>query len=139
MNQLHLLGNHVKDPEMKGSIVLFKLAVQRKFKNKETGKYESDFLDCKAFGKTAEIIANNFAKGNKMACDAHLQNNNYTKNDGTKVYSNDIIVDNVYFVESKNNAAKKPYEAKKSFEAFDKDPFERNDEPIDISNDDLPF
>lgn len=137
MNQLHLLGNHVKDPEMKGSIVLFKLAVQRKFKNRETGKYESDFFDCKAFGKTAEIIANNFAKGNKMACDAHLQNNNYTKKDGTKVYSNDIIVDNIYFVESKNNVAKKPYEAKKEMPDFDSDPFEDNSDSIDDS--DLPF
>lgn len=134
MNALHMIANISREPEMKGSVVLFSIAVQRKYKNKDTGKYDTDFFNCKAFGKTAEIIANNLSKGNKVGFDAHLQNNNYTKGDGTKVYSNDIVVDNITFIDSKSSAAKKPHDSKPS---FDDDPFAKSDNTIDSQ--DLPF
>ena len=104
MNQFNGVGNLVADVELKGqnnNVANFRVAIQRPFKNKQTNEYETDFLTCKAFGKTAEIIANNFSKGQKIAITGSIQTGSFDGKDGKKVFTTDVVVNQVTFVEKK--------------------------------------
>ena len=104
MNTVQLLGNIVRDPDLKyaaGSgtaVSRFTVAVKRQFK-----KDESDFINCVSFGKQAEVIAQYFQKGDKIAVVGHILTGSYEK-DGKKVYITDIIVDAFDFVNSKGSS-----------------------------------
>lgn len=101
MNLVALVGNLVRDPEVTvrndKTITRFAVACTRKFKNAD-GNYEADFINCVAFGKTAEFVEKYFTKGKKIALTGEIRNNNYTKDNGEKVYSYDIVVNEVEFV-----------------------------------------
>lgn len=103
MNKVILIGNLTKDPELNfaaGSgtaVARFTVAVAR------TKKGESDFINCIAFGKTAETIAQYFFKGSKIAIEGHIQTGSYDAKDGTKRYTTDVIVDRFEFVGSNKN------------------------------------
>ena len=104
MNQFNGVGNLVADVELKGensNVASFRVAIQRPFKNKQTDEYETDFLKCKAFGKTAEIIANNFSKGQKIGITGSVQTGSFDGKDSKKVFTTDVIVNQVTFVERK--------------------------------------
>ncbi|MDW4263536.1 single-stranded DNA-binding protein [Staphylococcus saprophyticus] len=104
MNQFNGVGNLVADVELKGqnnNVANFRVAIQRPFKNKQTNEYETDFLTCKAFGKTAEIIANNFSKGQKIAITGSIQTGSFDGKDGKKVFTIEVVVNQVTFVEKK--------------------------------------
>ncbi|GEQ32190.1 single-stranded DNA-binding protein [Marinilactibacillus psychrotolerans] len=146
MNNLSMIGNLGKDPELRYSnegtaIVNFSVAVKRQFKNKSTGEYESDWFNCTAFKNTAEMISNNFKKGSKIAFTGSIQNNNYTNKEGVKIYGHVVMVQNVTFVESKNQSNQPSDNNQNSRKSpdFDEDPFEKNDDPITIDDDSLPF
>jgi single-strand DNA-binding protein len=106
MNKLIITGNLVKEVELKfqegtGNAVLKNtVATRRKFKDKVTGNYESDFIPIVAFGKSAEFIAEHFIKGQGIQVEAHMQSGTYEK-DGVKRYTLDAIVENVEFLGSK--------------------------------------
>jgi len=145
MNNLSMIGNLGKDPEIRYTqsgiaVVNFSIAVQRPFKNKQTNEYETDWFNCTAFKKTAELIADSFTKGSKIAFSGRVQNNNYTKDDGTKVYRDVILVENLTFIEPKsaNNQNKTQSNSYKNSNQND-DPFAGNNDSIDITDDDLPF
>lgn len=114
MNQFNGVGNLVADVELKGqnnNVASFRVAIQRPFKNKQTDEYETDFLTCKAFGKTAEIIANNFSKGQKIGITGSIQTGSFEGKDGKKVFTTDVLVNQITFVERKgqsNNQSSKP-------------------------------
>lgn len=77
MNRTQLIGNLVSDVEFKQSasgteVARLRLAVKRNFKNQQN-EYDSDFINCVAFGKTAEIISQYFNKGSKIAVDGRIQ------------------------------------------------------------------
>ena len=104
MNQFNGVGNLVADVELKwqnNNVANFRVAIQRPFKNKQTNEYETDFLTCKAFGKTAEIIANNFSKGQKIAITGSIQTGSFDGKDGKKVFTTDVVANQVTFVEKK--------------------------------------
>ncbi|ASN69082.1 hypothetical protein 3S9_42 [uncultured Caudovirales phage] len=106
MNTVNLIGNIVANPELKGqnsNVVNFRIAVQRQFKSKQTNEYETDFINCVAFGKTAEIISNNFTKGNKIGVTGSIQTGSYENKQGQKVFTTDVTVNNVTFIERKKN------------------------------------
>jgi single-strand DNA-binding protein len=93
MNNVNLLGRVVKDIELKGNdtkFCSFTLAVNRKVKD------ESDFISCKAFGKTAEILSQYVQKGQLIAIDGRIQTGSYEK-EGNKIYTTDVIVTSFYF------------------------------------------
>jgi len=106
-------GRFAKDPEVKyghtnTAVAMFTLAVDRDYKRE--GGATADFLNYKAFGKTAEFIEKYFHKGTKANITAQLQNDNYKKPDGTMVYRDTLIVQKIEFGESKasgkaNNSA----------------------------------
>ncbi|ARJ08746.1 MULTISPECIES: single-stranded DNA-binding protein [Bacilli] len=145
MNTVNLLGNLVADPELRGqnsNVANFRIAVQRPFKNKQTNEYETDFITCVAFGKTAEIITNNFKKGNKIGVTGSIQTGSYEK-DGQRVYTTDVAVNQVTFVERKNNNAQSNNQQQNGQAQSDNNPFSNGMQnangPIDISDEDLPF
>ena len=86
----------------RNSIARFTLAVNRRFKQ-ENGP-SADFIQCKAFGKTAEFIEKYFSKGRKMDMNGRIQTGSYQNQDGVTVYTTEIIVENVEFGESRSSA-----------------------------------
>lgn len=108
MNKCTLVGRLTKDPEIRYSqgenataTARFSVAVNRRFKNAE-GNYDADFINCVAFGKTAEFLEKYFKKGMAIGLTGHIQTGSYTNKDGQKVYTTDVIVEETEFVESKN-------------------------------------
>lgn len=100
-----LIGRMVKDVDLKATSTInigsFTLAVDRS--RKVDGQPTADFINCKAFGKTAETIEKFFRKGNKIAITGHIQTGSYTNKDGQRVYTTDVIVDSFSFIESKSS------------------------------------
>lgn len=108
MNKTILIGRSTKDADVRYlqgekpmTIASFTLAVDRKFK--QEGQPTADFINCKAFGKTAEVIEKYVAKGTKIAVVGHIQTGSYTNKDGQKVYTTDVVIDELEFCESKNS------------------------------------
>lgn len=110
MNLVVLYGRLTKDPELKysqsGTASCFtSVAVNRpmsKEKRQEAeaaGQPTADFIGIKAFGKTAEMMANYFRKGNRIAVEGRISTGSYEKN-GERVYTTDVIVNRVHFVET---------------------------------------
>lgn len=104
MNKVILIGRLTKDPELNfaaGSgtaVTRFSLAVTRPFKKDET-----DFINCIAFGKTGETIAQYLTKGRQLAVTGSIRTGSYDAKDGTKRYTTDIVVDSFEFIGSGNN------------------------------------
>ena len=108
MNSVQLIGRLTRDPEIRytdggASIARFGLAVDRRFKQ-ENGA-DADFINIVSFGKTAEFIEKYFHKGMKIALNGRIQTGSYTDKDGKKVYTTDVVAENVEFCESKGNSA----------------------------------
>lgn len=108
MNKVIIIGRFTRDPEIKYSTgenanatARFSLAVNRRFKNKE-GNYDADFINCVAFGKTAEFIEKYFTKGMAIGITGRIQTGSYTNKEGQKIYTTDVVVEETEFVESKN-------------------------------------
>ncbi len=110
MNKVILMGRLTRDPEVRypqsedgNTVAHFSLAVDRRFKR--TGDAEADFFNCTAFGRQAEFVEKYLKRGTKMVVTGRVQNNNYTNRDGQKVYSVQIIVEELEFAESKAASA----------------------------------
>lgn len=110
MNLVVLYGRLTKDPEFRysqsGTPSCFtSVAVNRpmsKEKRQEAeanGQPTADFIGIKAFGKTAEMLANYFSKGNRIAIEGRITTGSYDKN-GQTIYTTDVIVSRVHFIES---------------------------------------
>ena len=106
MNKAIMMGRLTRDPEVKvtsgngTTVARFSIAVDRRFKRE--GQPDADFFNCTSFGKQAEFVEKYLHKGTKVVISGELQNNNYTKQDGTKVYDVAVILDSVEFAESKS-------------------------------------
>ena len=113
MNNVVLTGRLTKDPEPRSIMtangemqaVNFILAVDRKTKKDEQNS--ADFIRCQAFSKTAEAICKYLHKGSKICIRGHIQTGSYEKQDGTKVYTTDVIVDHMEFLDSKSSDTSK--------------------------------
>ena len=110
MNQVNLIGRLTRDPEMRYSqgensiaIARFTLAVDRRFK-RQGDEQTADFINCVAFGKTAEVIEKYVTQGTKIAATGEWRTGSYTNKDGQKVYTNDCNVSNIEFCESKGSS-----------------------------------
>lgn len=101
MNKVILIGRLTKDPELNyaaGSgtpVTRFGLAVTRPFKKDET-----DFINCIAFGKIGETIAQYLTKGRQLAVTGSIRTGSYDAKDGTKRYTTDVVVDSFEFIGS---------------------------------------
>ena len=106
MNKVILMGRLTRDPEIRYSqndssmrVARFTLAVDRRFKR--DNEATADFIGCVAFGRTAEFLERFFRQGSKIVVEGRIQTGSYTKQDGTKVYTTDVVVENAEFAESK--------------------------------------
>lgn len=110
MNKVILMGRLTRDPEIRYSqgasqtaVGRFSLAVDRRFKR--DGQPEADFFNCTTFGKQSEFVEKYLHQGTKVVVTGRIQNDNYTNKNGEKVYSVQIIVEEIEFAESKNAAS----------------------------------
>lgn len=107
MNKCEIIGRLTRDPELRQNettgVVRFSVAVNRRF-SKE-GQQTADFISCVAFGKTAEFVSKYFTKGMGIAVVGRIQTGNYTNSDGVKVYTTDVVAEEVYFTEKKIDAS----------------------------------
>lgn len=111
MNSVQLVGRLTRDPDIRysnggTSIARFSIAVDRRWKKE--GQPDADFPGIIAFGKTAEFVEKYFHKGSRIGITGRIQTGSYTKEDGTKVYTTDVIAESVEFVESKNSTSAEP-------------------------------
>ncbi len=125
MNNVTLVGRLVRNPEMKtlsndNAMTTFTLAVDREFSREK----EADFLRIVVYGKPAENCNRYLAKGSQAAVKGRIQTGSYTKQDGTKVYTTDIVADRVEFLSS-------PPKPKDEYDGFH--------EYQDDDEDDIPF
>src|SRR5690625_3153786 len=155
LNRVVLVGRLTKDPDLrytpKGvAVTNFTIAVNRPFQNKETGKNEADFINCVAWRRPAENLANYMKKGSQIGVDGRLQTRTYEDKDGKTVFVTEVVADSVQFLESRNGSGKpnnfqpSGNTGKSEVDAYHNelginDPFKNDGEPIDISSDDLPF
>ena len=69
------------------------------------GEPDADFINCVAFGRTGEFIERYGHKGTKFVVEGRIQTGSYTNKDGQRVYTTDVVAENVEFAESKNASA----------------------------------
>lgn len=110
MNKVIIMGRLTADPELRQtqsgvSTCRFTVAVDRKFKNKNTGEKETDFINCMAFRQTAEFIGRYFTKGKMITLEGGLRSGKYQDKKYPDVthYTTDVLVDNVEFCGDKGN------------------------------------
>ena len=109
MNKVILMGRLTRDPDVRYSdqssaVARFTLAVDRRFK-RDGDQQTADFISCVAFGKTGEFIERYCHQGTKLVVEGRIQTGSYTNRDGNKVYTTDVVAENVEFAESKATAA----------------------------------
>ena len=107
MNTVILMGRLTKDPVIRYSqgekptcIARFNLAVDRRFK-RDGDEQTADFISCVAFGKTGEFIEKYASKGVKFVVEGRIQTGSYTNQEGAKVYTTEVVVEQAEFAESK--------------------------------------
>jgi single-strand DNA-binding protein len=140
LNKVVLIGRLTKDPDLKfaaGSgkaVTRFTLAVNRDFK--KDGQQEADFINCVAFDKRAEAIANYLTKGRLVAVTGRIQTGSYDK-DGVKHYTTDIMVDGFEFLEKKQDSTSNAGSSARQANGNDSGKDDYIGEPI--YGDDIPF
>ena len=150
MNKVYLIGNLTRDPEMRSTSVgipvcNFSIAVNRRFKNAQTGQQETDFFNIVAWRQLAELCGRYLAKGRKVAVFGSIQTRSYEAQDGSKRTAFDIVADEVEFLSSANagSAPSSDYHA-----AVSPAPVQRQQAPsfapadsgfTQVDDDELPF
>jgi single-strand DNA-binding protein len=140
LNKVILIGRLTRDPELRYTpsgvaVATFTLAVDRPFSN-QNGEKETDFIPIVTWRQLAENCANYLRKGRLTAIEGRIQTRSYENNEGRRVYVTEVVADNVRFLESANKDGKTNAS---SGSGMNNDPFYGDSEPIDISDDDLPF
>ena len=136
MNKVILMGRLTKDPVLNQTpqgtaFCRFGIAVQRRFSKDN----QADFLNCTAWGKTADFVNNWFSKGSMIAVVGSIQTRTWDGQDGKKQYATEINVEEAYFAGSKNEqTGGGENEPQDDGEGFDSDNFE-----IVGNDEDLPF
>lgn len=141
MNKVILIGRLTRDADVRYTqkqdgtqmcIARFTLAVDRKFK--QEGQQTADFISCVAFGKQGEFVEKYLKQGNKVVVSGRIQTGSYTNKEGQKVYTTDVVTEEIEFAESKkttdNNVQEPPAEYSAEAEGF---------LSIPVDDDSLPF
>ena len=108
LNRIILMGRLTRDPELRRTqngtaVTSFSIAVDRDFKNKDTGEKSTDFIDIVAWRQTAEFVCDYFSKGRMAVVEGRLQIRDWTDKDGNKRRSAEVLADNIYFGDSKRD------------------------------------
>ena len=145
LNRVSLMGRLTADPELRHTqsgtaVASFRIAVERDFKDKETGEKKADFINIVAWRNTAELVSRFFTKGRMAIVDGRLQVREYTDKDGNRRYSVEVVADSVYFGDSKKDSAgggdREPYPSQPQTGGESHDAFA---DITDSDDGDLPF
>ena len=106
LNHIAIMGRLTRDPESRYTqaqtpVTSFTLAVDRDFGGRDGGEKQTDFIDCVAWRQTAEFVSKYFTKGSMAVVSGRLQIRDWTDRDGGKRRNAEVVVDNIYFGESK--------------------------------------
>ncbi|MBV9470224.1 MAG: single-stranded DNA-binding protein [Abitibacteriaceae bacterium] len=109
-NRVILICRLTRDPELRytaggSAVTTFSLAVDRRFKNQQTGERQTDFFRCKAWRQKAEFVANYVGKGRLVAVEGSIEISEVTGPDGQKKYFTDIVCDNVESLDAPRDGA----------------------------------
>lgn len=108
LNHIVIMGRLTKDPELRTTqsgtpVTSFTLAVDRDFKDKDSGEKSTDFIDVVAWKQTAEFVSKYFSKGRMAVADGRLQIREWKDKDGNNRRTAEIVAENVYFGDSKRD------------------------------------
>ena len=108
LNRIDIMGRLTRDPELRHTqsqtpVASFTLAVDRDFGSRDGGERQTDFIDCVAWRQTAEFVSKYFTKGSMAVVSGRLQIRDWTDRDGGKRRSAEVVVDNIYFGESRRS------------------------------------
>lgn len=137
INNVVLIGRLTRDAELRYTpsniaVATFNLAVNRNFKN-DNGDREADFINVVMWRQPAENFANWVKKGNLVGITGRIQTRSYDNQQGQRVYVTEVVAESFQILEKKDNAANNA-----SMENQIPPSFEKTN-PMDISDDDLPF
>jgi single-strand DNA-binding protein len=140
INRVVIVGRLTKDPELRkstagNSFASFTVAVDNRSKPGE--QKTASFINCVAFGNTADNLAKYTRKGSLIGVEGRLQQRNYETKDGRKGSSLDILCDTVQFLDSRNSNSNTQHDPTAKLETEKND--NKNLDTIDIVDDDLPF
>ena len=128
LNKVILQGRLIADPELRHTpngvaVATFRIAVDRDFKDKNTGERQADFINVVAWRATGEFVSKFFSKGRMAIVSGALQSRNYEDKEGNKRYTLEVVADNVYFGDSKKEQAaeKEPECREPQFTAYQDD------------------
>ena len=110
LSHIVIMGRLTRDPEMRRTqsgipVTSFRIAVDRDFQSRDGGDKQADFIDIVAWRNTAEFVAKYFTKGRMAIVSGRLQMRDWMDKEGGKRTSAEVVADNVYFADSKNNSA----------------------------------
>lgn len=108
MNQFIGIGRLTKDPDIRYTqnnmcVARYTLAIDRP--KQQNGQSQADFISCICFDKRAEFASRYLHKGMKIAIEGRIQTGFYDKQDGTRVYTTDVVVNNHEFCEARQDNA----------------------------------
>ena len=108
LNHITIMGRLTRDPELRYTqsqtpVASFTLAVDRDFGGRDGGEKQTDFIDCVAWRQTAAFVSKYFTKGRMAVVSGRLQIRDWTDREGGKRRSAEVVVDNVYFGDSRRD------------------------------------
>ena len=110
LNSISIIGRLSSDPQLRRTasgkaVASFSVACERDFKNQQTGEKEVDFIECVAWGGTAEMVEKYFHNGQMAVATGRLQLRDWTDKNGQKRRTAEILINSVYFCGSKENGS----------------------------------
>ncbi len=148
LNKIFLMGRLTRDPELRRTqtgtaVASFTLAVDRDFKDKNSGERATDFINVVAWRQTGEFVSRYFTKGRMAVVEGRLQMRDWTDKDGNKRTTAEVVADNVYFGDSKKDDSGSDYGSNSGYSAAPTgyDAPSGNNQFAELSDDDgeLPF
>lgn len=142
INNTVLVGRMVRDAELRytpqnQAVATFTLAVNRPFKS-QNGEREADFINCVIWRQQAENLANWVKKGALIGITGRIQTRNYENQQGQRVYVTEVVADSFQLLEfNKQNDQNQTQNHNQQPNFGRNEPMRSN--PMDISDDDLPF
>ena len=108
LNRIVIMGRLARDPELRRTqagvpVASFRLAVDRDFKDKNTGERGTDWIDVVAWRATGEFVSRYFTKGRMAVVEGRLQMRDWTDKEGNKRTSAEVVAENVYFGDSRRD------------------------------------
>ena len=159
LNRVILVGRLTRDPDLRYTpsgiaVANFTVAANRPYRNQQ-GEQEADFINCGVWRNAAENLASYMKKGSLIGVEGRIQTRSYEGQDGKMVYVTEVLAENIQFLEPRGASQQRQaaygggqessfqHQAQSPPPSHPMDeptnPFEKDGEQIDISDDDLPF